>query len=172
MQKNAHFGYTLTAFASGLVVGLVIAALVAVAITNAPIPFLNKVKAPTELIQPAHDGRLPDPNKELYAPPSLKPDTDSTSAIKLTRTDPNPPSAAQKPSGYQLQVGAYRSEGDADSMRARLALLGIDARVLPLNQNGNRLYRVRIGPYEKEADLNAIVQLLAENRIESQVIRP
>jgi len=49
-----------------------------------------------------------------------------------------------------LQTGAFKSAQDADSMRARLALLGLDARVSQVTQDGATvLYRVRIGPYSR-----------------------
>jgi cell division protein FtsN len=55
-------------------------------------------------------------------------------------------------------------------MRARLALLGMDARIFPIEQNGTTLYRVRVGPYGQVEDINRIRKELAENGIDSQVV--
>ena len=55
--------------------------------------------------------------------------------------------------------------------RARLALLGLDAKVYPIEQGGSTLYRVRVGPYGSIDDINRIRKLMAENSIEAQVVR-
>src|SRR5450631_1275016 len=55
-----------------------------------------------------------------------------------------------------LQVGAYKSGDDADAVRARLALLGLDAKVTAVQSDGATLYRVRLGPYGALDDLNGI----------------
>ena len=48
---------------------------------------------------------------------------------------------------FVLQAGAFRSQDDAEGMKARLALIGYEARVLNSDVNGQTLYRVRVGPY-------------------------
>ncbi len=176
-------GRTLIAFVSGLVAGLFIAAIAAVAITQAPVPFLNKVKRPTDLVQPSSDGKLPDPNKALYAPPPASVDQSKGAQAVLQAEQMPIPKFEAKPggapteagtSGYLLQAGAFKTFDDADSMRARLALLGLDARVSPVSsveQGGTLLYRVRIGPYSQMDDVNKARKLLADNKIETQVMR-
>ena len=79
--------------------------------------------------------------------------------------------AATETTRYLLQAGAFKTPDDADAMRARLALLGLDARVFPIEQNGATLYRVRVGPYGQIDDINRIRKDLAENGIDSQVVR-
>ena len=61
-------GRTLLGFIVGLVVGLGVAVAVALYITNAPVPFVNKVRPASENINPGAGGQLPDPNKPLQAP--------------------------------------------------------------------------------------------------------
>jgi cell division protein FtsN len=72
---------------------------------------------------------------------------------------------------YLLQAGAFRSQEDADGMRAKLALIGFEARVLTAEVNGQTLYRVRIGPYAALDDLNRARAKLAETGIEASVVR-
>jgi cell division protein FtsN len=80
-------------------------------------------------------------------------------------------SAADAGARLMLQTGAFKSAQDADSMRARLALLGLDARVSQVTQDGATvLYRVRIGPYRELDDLSGIRRTLSENGIEAQVV--
>jgi len=81
------------------------------------------------------------------------------------------PASAPDSGRAMLQVGAFKSAQDADSMRARLALLGLDARVSQVMQDGvTVLYRVRIGPYRELDDLSGIRRTLSENGIEAQVV--
>jgi len=171
---------TVIGFVAGLVVGLGIAVAVALYMTKAPVPFMNKVQRPTENVKPAADGKLPDPNAALYAKPIEPPklDTPKPDARTDPKAAPPPPeqTARLDPSSidstrYLLQAGAFRSPDDADAMRARLALLGLDAAVSPTDQSGTTLYRVRLGPYGQIDDINRIRKSLAENGIDSQVLK-
>jgi cell division protein FtsN len=69
-----------------------------------------------------------------------------------------------------LQVGAYKTAEDADATRARLALLGLDAKVTQVQADGATLYRVRLGPYGQLDDLNGIRRTLSENGMEAQLV--
>ncbi len=79
--------------------------------------------------------------------------------------------AAADRSSYLLQAGAFRSQQDADAMRAKLALLGFEGRVTPAEVNGQTMYRVRVGPYAQLDDMNRVRARLAENGIEASVVR-
>lgn len=74
-------------------------------------------------------------------------------------------------SGYLLQAGAFRGREDAEGMRGKLALLGLEGRVLEAEVNGQPMYRVRIGPFAQLDDLNNARARLAENGIEASVVR-
>lgn len=179
-SSHAQRGNTLLGFVLGLVVGLGIAVAVALYITNAPVPFVSKVKPASESVTPDTGG---DPNKPLYAPaPNVKGGAPATAAPKAdAATDPKAapppaetdtaPAVAGDGSRFLLQAGAFRSHDDADAMRARLALLGFDSRIFPLEQGGATLYRVRLGPYGNLEDINRIRKTMAENGIDVQLIR-
>jgi cell division protein FtsN len=85
--------------------------------------------------------------------------------------DVRPPDAAKDGTSYLLQAGAFRSQDDADGMKAKLALLGIEARVLTAEVNGQTMYRVRVGPFAQIDDMNKARARLAENGIEASVLR-
>lgn len=53
---------------------------------------------------------------------------------------------------YFVQVGAFRTPEDAQAQRAKLALVGVDAKVTEREQAGRPLFRVRVGPFEKVED--------------------
>jgi cell division protein FtsN len=72
---------------------------------------------------------------------------------------------------YQLQAGAYRQQEDAESMKAKLSLLGYESRILNAQVNGETLYRVRVGPYKQFEDMNKAKNRLSENKVEVTVIK-
>ncbi len=175
-SKRAQRGGTLLGLVIGLIVGLAIAVAVAVYITHAPLPFVNKVQRPTAQVNPAPSGApLPDPNKPLYG-------ANKTEAVpaepKVAAAPPTAEPAQQAPAPtteagtrFLLQAGAFKSPDEADTMRARLAMLGLDARIFPIDQGGQTLYRVRLGPYGQLEEINRTRKLLAENNIDAQVVR-
>jgi len=56
-------------------------------------------------------------------------------------------------------------------MKAKLALIGFEAKVLTAEVNGQTMYRVRIGPYAQLDSMNRARARLAENGIEASVVR-
>lgn len=176
-------GGTVLGFVIGLIVGLAVAVAVAVYITNAPLPFVTKVQRPATHVAPAPGAPLPDPNKPLYGQGKNEPPEETKSAAAPPAVAPTAEKPAEKVPGkeaapaaeegtrFLLQAGAFKSPDEADAMRARLALLGLDARIFPIDQGGKTLYRVRLGPYGQLDEINRTRKLLAENSIEAQVVR-
>lgn len=73
---------------------------------------------------------------------------------------------------YYLQAGAFRDMGDADSLRAKLALLGIEASVSDRPaETGGTLHRVRIGPFGQAETMNRVRTKLSDNGIDVAVVR-
>ena len=72
---------------------------------------------------------------------------------------------------YYLQAGAFRDQGDADSARAKLALLGFEARVSERPGENGTLYRVRVGPFAKLDTMNRMRSKLSDNGVDVAVIR-
>ena len=58
MMSHRQRGNTVIGFVAGLVAGLFIAVAVALYMTKAPVPFMNKVHRPTENVNPGADGKL------------------------------------------------------------------------------------------------------------------
>ncbi|MDM8355350.1 SPOR domain-containing protein [Pandoraea communis] len=73
--------------------------------------------------------------------------------------------------GYYLQVGAFKSQTDAEQLRAKLALSGFEAKVTQRDANGLTLYRVRLGPYGKLDEMNHVRQRLQDGGYDTAVIR-
>ena len=72
---------------------------------------------------------------------------------------------------YFVQVGAFRSQADADAQRAKLGLIGQQARVSEREQNGRPVYRVRIGPMAQRSEAEALKQQLGDTGIDAALVR-
>jgi cell division protein FtsN len=72
---------------------------------------------------------------------------------------------------YVLQVGSYRNFPDADRVRAKLALLGIESNVQKVSVESDTWYRIRIGPISKLDELNRKRQTLHKADVDVLVIR-
>ena len=89
---------------------------------------------------------------------------------------PEPPkpvvSAVSTGGTYVLQVGSFRSAGDAERRRATLALLGLEARVQTVTIDGEATWhRVQVGPYDELGALNDVRVRLRENDIETMALK-
>lgn len=75
------------------------------------------------------------------------------------------------PFDYFVQAGAFRTQADADAQRAKLAMLGWEARVSEREQNGRTVFRVRVGPFAKRDDAEALKEKLDGVAVESALVR-
>ncbi len=160
-------GGTAAGFLVGVVTGLLIAVLAAILVTRAPVPFVDK-DISVSLRRPlAGEGGAPDPNRALR-----------TEDPQLSAVEGGPQPGAALDSGglspnaiYLLQAGAFRRLADAESMRARLALLGYEGRIQQALVNDETVYRVRVGPYNALDTMNLARAELAGSGIEVSVVR-
>jgi cell division protein FtsN len=72
---------------------------------------------------------------------------------------------------YVLQAGSYKNFVDADRVRAKLALLGIESNAQKVSVENDTWYRIRIGPISKLDDLNRMRQTLHKADVDVLVIR-
>ena len=72
---------------------------------------------------------------------------------------------------YFLQIGAYTNAEEAEQQRAKLALSGLVARVTEREQAGRTVYRVRLGPFDKRDEADALQSRLTETNVESRLVR-
>ncbi|MFZ6801718.1 SPOR domain-containing protein [Undibacterium sp. Di24W] len=188
-------GSTLTGIIIGLVIGLAIAVVVALVITKTPTPFTNKNAKSDKADLPV--AQMQDPNKPLYgskdavnqaakevagskAAETIKPAT-AVGAPASVATAPAAPAApvaaASKPEVaddkyiYYLQVGAFKEVAEAESARAKLALVGVEASVSEKNNDGNVLHRVRVGPFDHADAMNKMRAKLSESGVDTAIVR-
>ena len=71
------------------------------------------------------------------------------------------------PYAYLLQAGSFPHADDADQLRAQLLLLGMEVFVKEIKIEGDKWYRVMVGPLATDLELNRTQDKLAEAEIES-----
>jgi cell division protein FtsN len=96
--------------------------------------------------------------------------TPAAGTTPATGTPEKPPVAASEP--QLLQVGAFQKQEDADNLKAKLALMGLEAsvEVVDIPEKG-KMHRVRLGPYTKVEELNRMKALLSQNGIQASIIK-
>ena len=69
--------------------------------------------------------------------------------------------------GYLLQAGSFRKFSEADSLKARLALLGVQAHIQSVEVNNSKWHRVRIGPSNDRQALEKMRKQLRSNQVDT-----
>lgn len=72
---------------------------------------------------------------------------------------------------YYVQAGAFSTNDEAQSQRARLAIMGLEARVSQREQNGKTMYRVRIGPFDNRPAAEDVKARLATEGMDAAIAR-
>lgn len=75
------------------------------------------------------------------------------------------------PFTYFVQVGAFRSQAEADAQRAKLTMMGLDAKISEREQAGRQVYRVRLGPYDDKDVAERAKSKLDAGGIETALVR-
>jgi cell division protein FtsN len=180
-SKNGT-GSLLIGILIGLLLGLGIALAVAWYINKMPTPFLSrsgppargeplKSTAPEPAKNDDKSGKSPNgkPRFDFYKilPGSEEPVTEQ----QFKEAQQKPPTAQARETFF-LQAGAFQNAGDADNLKARLALLGMEAAVQTTTFPDKGIWhRVRVGPYTAIDDLNRTRDILRQNGIETTLIK-
>lgn len=123
----------------------------------------NKPAAAAVAPTPAAPNPLPTPIAKVAPTPAPAPKASAPAASASASASSN--------GSYYLQAGAFRSADDAESLKARIILLGLPVSVQKAEVNGKALNRVRVGPYARLDDMNRARGRLGENKIETAVVR-
>lgn len=100
----------------------------------------------------------------------MLPDAEVEVAEQANPARPAAPPPVSRPGTYVIQAGAFPNFADADTVKARLALLGVVSVIQTAQANGGVFHRVRIGPIENLNEINRLRARLGQNGIEYQVI--
>ncbi len=129
-------------------------------------------------IAPAEQASRPAPQFEFYR---LLPQQE----VVVPEPEPLPPretagepgerpaiESASASARYLLQAGSFRSGEDAERLKARLALLGIEAGIQTVElAGGETWHRVRVGPLPAGERLNQIRARLERNAIDTILLK-
>ena len=174
-------GSLLVGILIGLVLGLGIALGVAWYINKTPSPFLNG-RTPPAKTEPAKGEKAAAQSKgeDKAKAPEGKPRFDFYKILpgEEPATDQQLKDAQKKATStavketFFLQAGAFPNAPDADNLKARLALLGIEAAIQTTTVPEKGVWhRVRVGPYTSVEELNRTRETLKQNGIETALIK-
>jgi cell division protein FtsN len=156
------------------------------AAATAPAPAPAPASEGGTIVVPPADGKaLPPPPAveprapaapSVAAPPVTAPTPrsgDPLGDLVQSRIGQSVPEAAagSEPFTYFVQAGAFRTPEDAESQRAKLAMLGLSADVTEREQSGRTVFRVRLGPFTQKAQADATRDQLAARGVEAAVVR-
>ena len=199
-MKTSQRGSVFVGIIIGVVLGLAAALAVAVYVTKVPVPFLNRGQSRTAEQDAAETrkNRDWDPNAPLYGKNPAKPLPPAPAVIApappvatIPAPDPGakpgnkgsdplgdlatartaPPSIGSDPFFYFVQAGAFRTPEDAEAQRAKLSLMGIEAKVSEREQSGRQVFRVRIGPFDKKEEADRQKEKLEAGGVETALVR-
>jgi len=201
MSKNSNSRATtpskggssmLAAVLVGMVLGLALAGGVAWYILKRPSPFVDNV--PHESVQLEPDPVKPAPVPVAKVVPEAASAVVAASGVgdgkprfefyKVLTDKPDaavPDHATEKPADktvakeketYFLQAGAFTNADDADKLKAKLAMLGIEASVQDATLPDKTVWhRVRLGPYKSAEEMNKTSAALKQNGVSATPMR-
>lgn len=122
------------------------------------------------------------PKLEFYnVLPTVLPEIERIIPDDETQETPEPqaqPPSSERPKkvdkvvGYVLQAGSYTRYNDADQMKAKLALAGVEARIQKVTIEGRgEFYRVRVGPFKTLSQADAANQRLRNQGVQAIRLR-
>lgn len=95
-----------------------------------------------------------------------------TAAANVAATAPAGSTAGvADPFTYLVQAGAFRTPEDAETQRAKLGMMGMDAKITEREQAGRTVYRVRVGPYNNKDDAEKIKGKLEDGGFDTALVR-
>ena len=176
----------LTGILIGMVIGTGMAAGLAWYIMKSPSPFVQKeqvvVKPLMDPAGPAVSAEVPvsgvgdgKPRFEFYQVLTDKQDEVAVAPAGKPRVAA-PPVVDSKPiaagESYFLQAGSFSTTNDAEKLKARLALLGLESSIQTATIPDRGVwYRVRLGPYKDTDELNRTRASLKQNGVDTTPIR-
>jgi cell division protein FtsN len=75
------------------------------------------------------------------------------------------------PFTYLVQAGAFRTPEDAETQRAKLGMLGMEAKVTEREQSGHTVYRVRVGPFGNKDEAEKAKDKLDSSGFDTALVR-
>ncbi len=119
-------------------------------------------------ISAATDG-LPAPITETSGAAAIAASSINSEAMPANSAT-SPPSTSGD-ARYVLQAGAFGGSADAETVKAKIAMLGLNARVETATIGGKTMHRVRMGPYGTASELADAKAKLASGGLPAMAVK-
>ena len=71
-----------------------------------------------------------------------------------------------------MQLGSFQNQDEADNLKAKLALLGVEAKIQSVTVPEKGLvHRVRVGPYSRQDEVDRVKAQLKQDGIGATVVK-
>lgn len=113
-----------------------------------------------------------EPEKPKYGFYEVLPEMDQVvpeAEVKQANQQPTP--TLDPNQRYMLQAASFRNAADAESLKAKLALLGLRASVQTVAINGQDYFRVRVGPFADLRELDTAKTTLESNGLQAIALK-
>ena len=159
----------------GLLLGLCLALGVALYINKGPNPFVDKYEP-----APPEPGPVPSGKDKTAASPKPADSKLEFDFYKIlpgweqavTDRDFKKKRTTEDKDIFFLQVAAFPNPADADNLKARLALSGIESQIQTAQlPDGKTWHRVRVGPFNDQNELKGSREALKELKLEANLIK-
>jgi cell division protein FtsN len=166
----------------GYVLGILSAVAIWMYISKGPSPFISPDKPDNAVAKSSG----PEAQKGAQAPSAAdktkgadgKPRFEFYNILPNTEepvTDQQLKQTTQQPASkdkYFLQAGSFQKAGDADNLKAKLAMLGVEATVQDVNlPEKGVMHRVRVGPFASVDEMKQVRASLQQNGVQSSLIK-
>jgi hypothetical protein len=157
-RNNAHEGVQWGTFGSGMIVGILCT--LAAAFLPSQFPGLGPTHNAPDQPSGGQQALSPKTNFEFFD----RLPADKVAIQRDTYEDLRPQKITQTME-YLLQAVSFRKAEDAERLRARLLLSGMEAFTERTSVNGSVWYRVLVGPFPNKTELNRAQTKLREQNL-------
>ena len=104
---------------------------------------------------------------EVFVP---EPEIETTNKADSLEHQNNTLSNNSSDKKYLLQAGSFKSNADAERLKATLGLLGVQSSIESVSINNDSWHRVRIGPFSNPSHLRETLSTLKQNNIHAMTM--
>ncbi len=158
-QKAAEPKSSRPAFASGLIIGALCMYFIPILLEPNPVDSATSAK-------PAEDSKLSALKFDFYT--LLK---DSEIIVPDSSQFEESKNQVEVKHSYVLQAGSFRNPRDAENLKVQLLLLNLSAEIETFSLDTGTVHRVLVGPFANTSKMASARAKLAENKINSLLLK-